>query len=69
MNRMAFIIVAAVYIYDATAGVATITDNMRHTTSYEYDLVGNRISVEDANGLVTLFEYDYDDNYNLVKIG
>jgi RHS repeat-associated protein/uncharacterized repeat protein (TIGR01451 family) len=57
------------YTYDDADNLTTITqtvDSEVVTTSYEYDETGNRISMTDANGVVT--RYDYDGLNRLVKM-
>jgi YD repeat-containing protein len=49
------------YTYDDADNLTTITqtvDSQVVTTSYEYDETGNRVSMTDANGVVTRYEYD-----------
>lgn len=49
--------------------LAGITDPLGHQTLFAYDLKGNRISVTDANGVVTLTTYDGLDRVLTTKIG
>jgi len=46
------------YGYDAAGRQLTTTDPLGHVTTNAYDLVGNHVSVRDANNHVTAYGYD-----------
>jgi RHS repeat-associated protein len=46
--------------FDVLNRIASETDPEGHTSTFEYDAAGNRITTTDARGKITRFEYDRD---------
>jgi YD repeat-containing protein len=55
-----------VYEYDELNRLSEVKDPFGNTTTYTYDVVGNKLSISYSNGTIT--EYTYDKLYRLTKM-